>query len=110
MKKTKQRKFRVRTGTEHITPAGGNVFLDLGFKPEEAAWLKADSVRRIDEKLPASERWLHEPAMKEKLARADDWMQKNPSNETSAKSLRRIKKEMKAVARGRLLLALRKPR
>lgn len=32
---------------EHITPAGGNVFLDIGFEPEEAARLKADSDRQI---------------------------------------------------------------
>lgn len=29
--------------TSHITPAGGNVFADLGFPPEEAAALKAES-------------------------------------------------------------------
>lgn len=33
----------------HITPADGNVFLDLGFPPEEAAALLADSIRRIEE-------------------------------------------------------------
>jgi hypothetical protein len=27
----------------HITPVGGNIFLDLGFGPEEAAALKADA-------------------------------------------------------------------
>ena len=27
--------------------------------------------------VPANERWLHEPAMKEKLARADEWMRNN---------------------------------
>lgn len=31
----------------HVTPAGGNVFLDLGFPPEEAAQLKQDSDKRI---------------------------------------------------------------
>lgn len=31
----------------HITPADGNVFLDLGFSPDEAARLKAESDRRI---------------------------------------------------------------
>lgn len=31
----------------HMTPAGGNVFLDLGFLPEEAAQLKQDSDKRI---------------------------------------------------------------
>lgn len=32
---------------EHITPGDGNIFLDLGFEPEEAARLKADSDRQI---------------------------------------------------------------
>ena len=35
----------------HITPVGGNVFADLGFQPEEAAALKAESQRVISEKL-----------------------------------------------------------
>ena len=34
----------------HITPADGNVFLDLGFSPEQAAMMKADSDREILEK------------------------------------------------------------
>ena len=32
--------------------------------------------------LPVNERWLHEPAMKKKLARADKWMRNNPAKET----------------------------
>jgi len=35
----------------HITPADGNVFADLGFEPEEATTLKAESQRIISEKL-----------------------------------------------------------
>lgn len=31
----------------HITPVGGNIFLDLGFSPEEAARLKEESDQRI---------------------------------------------------------------
>ncbi|MDP1607542.1 MAG: hypothetical protein Q8L93_13050 [Rhodocyclaceae bacterium] len=31
--------------------------------------------------VPMNERWLHEPAMKEKLARADAWMQVNSAQE-----------------------------
>lgn len=49
MKRAKQRKMRIRVGSEHITPVGGNVFLDLGFEPEEAARLKTEADRRIDE-------------------------------------------------------------
>lgn len=35
------------TGTTHITPAGGNIFLDLGFKPEEAEALLKESDLKI---------------------------------------------------------------
>lgn len=33
--------------------------------------------------IPENERWLHEPAMKEQLARADKWMNANPAKETN---------------------------
>ncbi|MFM9969241.1 MAG: hypothetical protein ACKVQK_12695 [Burkholderiales bacterium] len=35
--------------------------------------------------VPVNERWLHEPAMKKKLARADQWMCDNPAKETDLK-------------------------
>jgi predicted XRE-type DNA-binding protein len=38
------------TKTMHVTPVGGNIFADLGFAPEEAAALHADSQRLIAEK------------------------------------------------------------
>jgi predicted XRE-type DNA-binding protein len=41
----------IETGSRHITPADGNVFADLGFEPEEAAALLAESDRLISEKL-----------------------------------------------------------
>lgn len=41
----------LETQSMHITPAGGNVFADLGFEPAEAAALKAESQRIISEKL-----------------------------------------------------------
>ena len=37
--------------------------------------------------VPINERWLHEPAMKEKLARADEWMRNNPAKETGLEKL-----------------------
>jgi hypothetical protein len=37
--------------------------------------------------VPSNERWLHEPAMKKKLARADEWMRKNPVHETDLEEL-----------------------
>ena len=33
--------------------------------------------------IPANERWLHEPAMKQKLARADDWIRNHPGKDTN---------------------------
>lgn len=32
--------------------------------------------------MPVNERWLHEPAMNQQLARADEWMRNNPAKET----------------------------
>lgn len=44
----------------HITPAGGNVFADLGFPPEEAAALQAESKRIISEKQLIKEQLMNE--------------------------------------------------
>lgn len=44
-------KMSIETQSMHITPVGGNVFADLGFTPEEAAVLKAESQKIISEKL-----------------------------------------------------------
>ncbi|MDD2609441.1 MAG: XRE family transcriptional regulator [Giesbergeria sp.] len=41
----------IDTKSAHITPAGGNIFADLGFEQNEAAALKAESQRIISEKL-----------------------------------------------------------
>jgi len=43
--------MNIDTASRHITPADGNVFADLGFEPEEAATLKAESQRRISESI-----------------------------------------------------------
>lgn len=40
----------IETQSAHITPAGGNVFADLGVDPEEAAALQAKTQRIISEK------------------------------------------------------------
>lgn len=37
--------------------------------------------------VPVNERWLHEPAMKAKLARADEWMRNNPARESDPDEL-----------------------
>ncbi|MEQ9106739.1 MAG: XRE family transcriptional regulator [Limnobacter sp.] len=43
--------MKIETKSAHVTPAGGNVFADLGFSPEQSSVLKANSQRIISEKL-----------------------------------------------------------
>lgn len=50
------------TQSMHITPVGGNVFADLGFEPEEAIALKAESRRIISEKLAIKDALMTELA------------------------------------------------
>jgi predicted XRE-type DNA-binding protein len=52
----------IETKSMHITPAGGNVFADLGFEPKEAAALHAESKRIISEKLAIKESLMTELA------------------------------------------------
>lgn len=64
MKETKSR-------TTHITPVGGNVFLDLGFPPDEAVKLKAHSDMLIKTKLALAEslsEWISENHLKQEQA------------------------------------------
>ena len=56
----------------HVTPVGGNIFADLGFEPEEAAALKAESERIISEKLVIKDslmtelaRWIEAKKLKQ---------------------------------------------
>ncbi len=37
--------------------------------------------------VPLNERWLHEPALKKRLAQADEWMRQNPPSETDLDKL-----------------------
>lgn len=37
--------------------------------------------------VPTNERWLHEPAMKREMARADEWMRSHPPKETDLDAL-----------------------
>lgn len=39
-------------------------------------------LKRVDA-VPANERWLHEPAMRQLLREADAWMRRNPPAETN---------------------------
>ncbi len=52
----------IKIRSMHITPAGGNVFADLGFESEEAAALQAESKRIISEKLSIKESLVAELA------------------------------------------------
>jgi|SRR5471030_505036 len=52
----------IKTTSSHITSAAGNVFADLGFSPDEATSLKAESQRIISEKLAIKESLMAELA------------------------------------------------
>lgn len=39
--------MNIETELAHVTPVGGNVFVNLGFEPEEAAALQAELQRII---------------------------------------------------------------
>lgn len=49
----KSRREQEEPVISHITPSDGNIFADLGFPPEEAARLLAESDARIDAELAA---------------------------------------------------------
>jgi predicted XRE-type DNA-binding protein len=46
----------------HVTPVGGNIFADLGFEPEEAAKLLAETDAIISEKLAIKDSLMTELA------------------------------------------------
>lgn len=61
----------IDTEIRHITPADGNIFLDLGFEPEEAARLKAHSDLLIQTKLALAQSvsdWISENQLKQEQA------------------------------------------
>ena len=61
----------IESKTTHITPVGGNIFLDLGFSPDEAARLKADSDMLIKTKLALANsvsEWIDEKQLKQEQA------------------------------------------
>ena len=64
----------IDTKSARITPAGGNVFADLGFEPAEAQALQAQSQRIISDKIAIKEKLMGELALwidKENLRQAD---------------------------------------
>ncbi len=66
--------MKAKTETMHITPVGGNIFADLGFEPEEAARLLAETDKVISEKLAIKESLMGELAVwidEKKLKQSD---------------------------------------
>lgn len=64
----------IDTKSARITPAGGNVFADLGFEPAEAQTLQAQSQRIISDKIAIKEKLMGELALwidTENLKQAD---------------------------------------
>lgn len=45
----KEKIMNVKVAPRHVTRADGNIFLDLGFPPEEAAQMLAETDREIAE-------------------------------------------------------------
>lgn len=81
--------MKVDTKLRHMTPADGNIFADLGFDPEEAAALKAESDRIIAEKQEKTDEWMRENPAKETDLEAlesrswSDWQERNVSDLTA---------------------------
>ncbi|STQ89277.1 hypothetical protein [Iodobacter fluviatilis] len=50
----------IDTTIQHITPAGGNLFAELGFAPEEAQRYHAESKKQIDTNLMLKEQLIAE--------------------------------------------------
>ncbi|RTP98373.1 XRE family transcriptional regulator [Enterobacter sp. WCHEn045836] len=66
---------KIDTKSRHITPAGGNIFADLGFEPKEAAALKAQSdaeiARTVEMKIEimgAITQWMKQTGHKQEAA------------------------------------------
>ena len=63
----------------------GKAMSGMGFIMEELPG--GDIILKRAVVVPMNERWLHEPEMKKKLARSDEWMRKNPVKETNLDEL-----------------------
>ena len=60
--------MKIDTEFRHVTPADGNIFLDLGFPPEEAEKLKAESTLLTETKLTLAQSigdWIKESNLKQ---------------------------------------------
>jgi len=58
--------MNIDTEFTHVTPVGGNVFVDLGFELEEATAVQAESQRIIQEKLAVKNFLISERSIDEK--------------------------------------------
>lgn len=63
----------------------GKALAGMGFIMEELP--SGDIILKRAVVVPMNETWLHEPAMKERLAQADNWMRQNPPRETDLDEL-----------------------
>lgn len=63
----------------------GKALAGMGFIMEELPG--GDIMLKRAVVVPMNERWLHEPAMKERLAQADEWMRQNPPRKTDLDEL-----------------------
>lgn len=63
----------------------GKAMAGMGFIMEELPG--GDIVLKRAIVVPMNERWLHEPAMKADLAKADEWMRNHPAQATDLDTL-----------------------
>jgi len=63
----------------------GKALAGMGFIMEEMPG--GDIMLKRAVVVPLNERWLHEPAMREQLAQADEWMRQNPPSKTDLDEL-----------------------
>jgi predicted XRE-type DNA-binding protein len=59
---SKKPNSKIQTQIRHVTPAGGNVYLDLGFETEEADRLKVQAEHIISTKIAIRESLMNEVA------------------------------------------------
>jgi predicted XRE-type DNA-binding protein len=67
--------MNIDTEVRHITKAGSNIFLELGFPPEEAKRLQAESKQQINDTQLLKEQLMTELA---------SWMEENHLKQTEA--------------------------
>ena len=80
-KSRKESGMSIELGSSHITPAGGNIFLDLGFSKEEAERLLAESDRIIDQKLAIKQQLMTEISL---------WMAENNLKQVEAADILKV--------------------